>query len=644
VSVSHILIYNWWWRDLSDNSKSTEFVPYVPASKSLPEMTLTAIILGIILAIVFGAANAYLGLRVGLTVSASIPAAVISMAILRGLFRRNSILENNIVQTMTTAGEAIGAGAVFTLPALFLWHVHVSQGLFIFIVLTGGFLGVFMMVPLRQLLIVREHEVLPYPEGTACAEVLKSGEQGGTSAKLIGIGLGVGAVVKGLGDGFKLFKTEVETGIGNFKNAVIGLDTLPSLLGVGYIIGPRVAGEMLGGGLLAWVVLIPAISFFGSGSAHAIFPATIPVSKMDAWTIWDNYIRYIGAGAVAVGGLITLVKSLPSLFGSAFATFRGVTGNRGTVKAAPLRTQLDMPSKYVWIGIILIILIIAFVPVTKVGIIGAICIAIFGFLFVSVASRIVGIVGSSSSPVSGMTIATLLIVTLLYKATGFTGKEGMVAALIVAAIICTALAVAGDVSQDLKTGYIVGGTPWKQQVAMMIGVLASGSVIGFILILMDNAYHMGSAALPAPKAALMKILAEGVLGGNLPWNLIFIGAAIAITLEFFGLNSLVVAVGIYLPIHTSAPIMFGGFVRYFIDRFAKSEEVRRERVDRGILFASGLIAGESLVGVIIAILIYAGVPVPAAAMSASNLMPFLIFILLSLLLWYISFRGKKQHA
>ncbi|AZB41007.1 oligopeptide transporter, OPT family [Bacillus sp. FJAT-42376] len=630
---------------MSDDSKQRDkFVPYVPSSKSLPELTVTAIVLGIILAVVFGAANAYLGLRIGLTVSASIPAAVISMAILRGLFRRNSILENNIVQTMTTAGEAVGAGAVFTLPALFLWDVDVSQGLIIFVVLTGGFLGVFMMVPLRQLLIVREHEILPYPEGTACAEVLKSGEEGGNSAKLIGLGLLIGGAFKALGDGFKLFKTEVETGITNFKNAVIGIDTLPALLGVGYIIGPRVAGQMLGGGLLAWIVLIPAIGFFGGGSDAAIFPAEAPISELDAWGIWEGYIRYIGAGAVAVAGLITLVKSLPTLFSSAFATFKGVRDNRGNLKAAPIRTEQDIPMKYVLLGILALVLIIAFVPVTHIGIIGAVAIAIFGFLFVSVASRIVGVVGSSSSPVSGMTIATLLIVTVVYKATGFSGMDGMVAALLVAAIICTALAVAGDISQDLKTGYIVGGTPWKQQVAMMIGVVASGSLIGFILILMDNAYTMGSADLPAPKAALMKILAEGVLGGDLPWDLIFIGAAIAVTLEFFGMNSLVVAVGIYLPVHVSTPIMIGGFVRFFIEKFSKNKEVLAERTDRGTLFASGLIAGEALIGVVIAILLYFEVNIPENALFPSALLPFILFLLLAVLLWYVSFKGSKKRV
>ncbi|MGE7663036.1 OPT family oligopeptide transporter [Peribacillus sp. NPDC097264] len=629
---------------MSNNSKESKFVPYVSASKSLPELTVTAIILGIILAIVFGAANAYLGLLIGLTVSASIPAAVISMAILRGIFRRDSILENNIVQTMTTAGEAIGAGAVFTIPALFMWGMDVSQALILFIVLTGGFLGVFMMVPLRQLLIVREHETLPYPEGTACAEVLKSGEKGGSSAKLIGVGLVIGGVVKALGDGFKLFKTEVETGITGFKNAVVGLDAFPSLLGVGYIIGPRVAGQMIGGGLLAWVVLIPAISFFGSGSSTPIFPSEVPIGELDAWGIWDNYIRYIGAGAVATGGLITLIKTLPTLFSSAFATLRGVQANKGQLKAGLIRTEKDIPAKFVWLGMLIVLLIIAFAPVTEVGIIGAVAIGIFGFLFVTVASRIVGIVGSSSSPTSGMTIATLLIVALIYKATGFTGMDGMIAVVTVAAIVCTALAVSGDVSQDLKTGYIVGGTPWKQQVAMMIGVVASAAVIGFTLVLMDNAYTMGSAELPAPKAALMKILAEGVLGGDLPWTLIFIGTAIAITLEFFGLNSLSVAVGIYLPVHTSAPIMIGGFVRYFVERFAKSKEARKARVDRGTLFASGLIAGESLIGVLIAVLIAVGVKVPAVAVIASNLIPFLLFLALAGVLWFVSSKRNKEDV
>ncbi|MDN4526509.1 OPT family oligopeptide transporter [Fictibacillus fluitans] len=620
--------------------KSSSFVPYIPSSRSLPELTAVAIIFGIILAIVFGAANAYLGLKVGLTVSASIPAAVISMGVLRGIFRRDSILENNIVQTMTTAGEAIGAGAVFTLPAFFLLDIDLSQTVIIFIVLTGGLLGVFMMVPLRQMLIVKEHGVLPYPEGTACAEVLKSGEKGGANAKTVAIGFLFGGLVKVLGDGFMLFKTEIETQVGKLKNTVVGMDIFPALLGVGYIIGPRIAGQMLAGGLLAWIVLIPAIAFFGADSTTAIFPAEDPIGKLDAWGIWDSYIKYIGAGAVAVAGLITLLKTMPTLISTAAKTMKGLSD--GSVAGGIERTDKDMPFRYVILGIVALVIIIGAAPVTNVGFIGAIAIAIFGFLFVAVASRIVGIVGSSSSPVSGMTIATLLIVTLVYKVTGLTGIEGMKAALTVAAIVCTALAVAGDISQDLKTGHLVGGTPWKQQVAMMIGVVASGLVIGIILIVLDKSYGMGSQQLPAPKAAIMKVLVQGIFGGDLPWNLIFIGAAIAIVIEFLGLNSLVVAVGLYLPVHISAPVMFGGAVRWLVDVTAKTKEERQARTDKGVLFASGLIAGESLLGVLIAVLIFFNVSIPETPLTDNRLIPFLIFLFVCWLLYWFSVRTKAD--
>ncbi len=615
------------------------FVPYIPADRSLPELTGIAIVLGIVLAVVFGAANAYLGLKIGLTVSASIPAAVISLAILRGLFRRKSILENNIVQTMTTAGEAVAAGAIFTVPALFLWDMTPSQALIAFIVLTGGLLGVLMMVPLRRLLIVGEHHTLPYPEGTACAEVLISGENGGAGAKLVFTGLFVGGLFKAVGDGFKWFKTEIETGIYGYKNAVIGMDTYPALLGVGYIIGPRISGQMLAGGVLAWLVFIPMMSFFGAASPTPILPSAELISKLDAWGLWGDYIRYLGAGAVATGGLITLLKSLPMLFGSLADTLRGFR-RRHPGERQRIRTERDIPAVWLIVGIILVILLIAFSPLTEVGIIGGIAIAIFGFLFVTVASRIVGVVGSSSSPVSGMTIATLLIVTLVFHTTGFTGLPGMVASLTVGAIVCTALAVAGDISQDLKTGFLVGGTPWKQQIAMMIGVLVSGLLIGFILSVLHASYGMGSEALPAPKAILMKLIVEGIMSNNLPWNLILIGAASAIVFECLGVNSLTVAVGIYLPIHVSTPIMAGGIVRWLVEAFAKSEEGKKFRSETGTLFASGLIAGESLVGVFIAILIWMKVPMPENVLFANGMVSLVLFILLTVLLWWVSARRR----
>ncbi|MBC1246541.1 OPT family oligopeptide transporter [Listeria booriae] len=632
---------------MSDNMGGKKFQPYIPASKSLPELTVTAIVLGIILSILFGAANAYLGLKVGLTVSASIPAAVISMGILRGIFRRDSILENNIVQTMTTAGEALGAGAVFTIPALFMMGVEIKQIMLVFIVLTGGFLGVFMMVPLRRMLIVNEHETLPYPEGTACAEVLKTGEKGGgAQAKLVVFGFAIGGVVKVLTDGFKLFRSDVQTGIYNFQNAFVGTQIYPALLGVGFIIGPKIAGQMVAGGLMASLVLIPAIAFFGAGSSDIIFPATEALKTLDASMIWDNYIRYIGAGAVAAGGLITLAKTLPAIWQTLRSTMVGLNKSKGYKVVELERTDKDIPMKWVLIGIAVLIVVIAFDPFTNVGVIGALAIAIFGFLFVTVASRIVGIVGSSSSPVSGMTIATLLIVAIAYKSFGNTGTEGIILTLTVAAIVCTALAVAGDISQDLKTGYLVGGTPWKQQVAMMIGVMASGLVMGYILTLLDNAYGMGSEALPAPKAALMKILAEGILNGNLPWTLIFIGVAIAVVIEFLGMNSLVFAVGLYLPLNISATVMFGGFVRLIVNQVIKHKKDKEKaaRIERGTLFASGLIAGESLLGVIIAFIISINPNIiPTEYLLTNQWLPFLVFLIVCALL-YFSTVPRKQKA
>lgn len=626
-------------RDKKDTPSG--FVPYIPASKSMAELTAFAIVLGIVLAIVFAAANAYLGLKIGLTVSASIPAAVISLGVLRGIFRRKSILENNIVQTMTTAGEAVASGAIFTLPALYMWNHIPSMATISFIVLVGGLLGVAMMVPLRRLLIVNEHATLPYPEGTACAEVLISGETGGKSAKMVVYGFLIGGAVKAMGDGLKWFRTEIESAIFRFKNAVIGIDIFPALLGVGYIIGPRIAGQMLSGGVLAWLVLIPIIGFIGAGSGDIVIPSVSPIGELDAWGIWSDYIRYIGAGAVAAGGIITLGKTLPMLFSSLTATLKGLQ-KKDSEKVSLNRTDQDIPGVWVFTMIVVLIFIIGLSPLTEVGIVGAIAIAIFGFLFVMVASRIVGLVGSSSSPVSGMTIATLLIVTFVFKMTGMTGMTGMIASLTVGAIVCVALAVSGDISQDLKAGYLVGGTPWKQQVAMMIGVLVSGLVIGFILSVLNESYGLGSEDLPAPKAVLMRIIVEGIMEGNLPWELIFIGVASAVVFELLGLNSLTVAVGIYLPIHVSTPIMIGGLVRWFIERMSrKDEQLLKARIETGTLLASGLIAGESLIGVIIAVLIWMNVNIPGSTLIQNNWIPLLVFLIVTMILTWSTLASKK---
>jgi len=580
-----------------------EFKPFIPANKVVPEFTATSIILGIFIAIIFGAANAYLGLRVGMTVSASIPAAVISMGILRFILKGESILENNIVQTIGSAGESLAAGAIFTLPAMFIWMKEWGIGspsLFeiAFIALCGGLLGVFFMIPLRRALIVKEHGVLPYPEGTACAEVLLAGEEGGSKASIVFAGLGISAVYKFITDGLKLFPSEIEWAIPGYTNCAIGIDVLPALVGVGYICGYKISGYMFSGALVGWFVLIPMISLFGADAV--LYPATDPVSTLGYWGIWDNYIRYIGAGAVAFGGILSLIKSLPLIvdtFSKAMKDY-SIKGENST-----LRTDQDLSMKVVIFGALVVIIAIWLMPVVPVNLLGALLIVVFGFFFATVSSRLVGLVGSSNNPVSGMAIATLLISTLALKASGLVGHEGMLGSIAIGSIICIIAAIAGDTSQDLKTGYIVGATPRKQQLGEIVGVIISAITIGAVLYLLDTAWGFGSKDIPAPQATLMKLVVEGVMNGNLPWPLIFAGACIGLAVEVLGIPILPFAVGLYLPIHLSAAIMVGGLVRLFTEKRKKSTEAeKKEQVDRGILYTSGLIAGEGLVGVLLAIL------------------------------------------
>ena len=583
-----------------DNQKA--FKPFVPANKIVPEFTVTSVILGAIIAIIFGAANAYLGLRVGMTVSASIPAAVISMGILRMILKGESILENNIVQTIGSAGESLAAGAIFTLPAMFIWMKEWGIGSpslieIALIALCGGLLGVFFMIPLRKALIVKEHGVLPYPEGTACAEVLLAGEEGGSKASVVFAGLGISAVYKFIADGLKVFPSEIEWAIPGYTNCAIGIDVLPALVGVGYICGYKISGYMFSGALVGWFVLIPMISLFGGDVV--LYPATDPISSLDYWGIWDSYIRYIGAGAVAFGGILSLIKSLPLIVD----TFRKAMKDYSIKgESSTLRTDNDMSMKVVLLGSLAVIISIWLIPTIPVNLLGAVLIAVFGFFFATVSSRLVGLVGSSNNPVSGMAIATLLISTLALKASGLVGQEGMLGSIAIGSIICIIAAIAGDASQDLKTGYIVGATPKKQQMGELVGVLISAITIGAVLYLLDTAWGFGSKDIPAPQATLMKLVVEGVMDGNLPWPLIFAGASIGLAVEVLGIPILPFAVGLYLPIHLSAGIMVGGLVRLFTENRKKSSEAEKKaQVDRGILYTSGLIAGEGLVGVLLAI-------------------------------------------
>ncbi|MGN0437320.1 MAG: OPT family oligopeptide transporter [Lachnospiraceae bacterium] len=586
-----------------------EFKPYVPAEKVTAEFTVTSVIMGILLAVIFGAANAYLGLRVGMTVSASIPAAVISMGVIRVIMRKDSILESNMVQTIGSAGESLAAGAIFTLPVLFLWAKEgvtdkPSLLTISLIALCGGVLGVLFMVPLRNALIVKEHGVLPYPEGTACAEVLLAGEEGGASAGTVFAGMGIAALFKLVVDGFKVIPGVITAPIKALKTE-LSAEVYPALVGVGYICGIKIASYMLAGGLIGWFVMIPAIATFGGDTV--LYPGTVSIAEMyangGAGALWSSYIRYIGAGAVAAGGIISLMKSLPLIISTFVDAVKSMKGNKGD---STIRTNRDLDMRIIGAGVLLMVLVIWLLPQIPVTLLGAILIVVFGFFFGTVSSRMVGLVGSSNNPVSGMAIATLLIATVCLKATGDAGAHGMIGAIAIGSIICIIAAMAGDTSQDLKTGYILGATPMKQQIGELIGAVISAISIGGVLILLDTAWGFGSAEISAPQATLMKMIIEGVMDGNLPWALVFIGVFIAIVVEILGIPVLPVAIGLYLPLELSTTIMVGGVLRWFVDK--KSKDAAKDgEAGSGVLFCSGLIAGEGLVGIILAVLAVFGV-------------------------------------
>lgn len=591
--------------------KKEQFKPFIPAHKSIPELTITSVIFGIVLAIVFGVVNAYLGLKVGMTISASIPAAVVSMSVTRIIMKRDSILENNMVQTIGSAGESLTAGAIFTIPAMFLWSKSMgieppSMLLITLIGFSGGILGVMFMIPLRKALIVKEHDHLPYPEGSACADVLLAGEEGGEKAKATFQGLAIGSVYKLISEGLMLIPSRLEYVISRPIHSFLGVDAMPALLGVGFIIGRNVSSLMLAGSLLGWFVIIPLIALVGEGSIVALFPAEFPIGILKTEELWHYYIRYIGAGAVAFGGLLSLIKSMPLIVETFIESMRDY--NHLLEGRSFLRTDQDIPISTVVVLTLVITVTIAVLPIMNIGIIGALFVAIFGFFFATVSSRIVGLIGSSSNPISGMTLATLIMAAFLFRLLGRTSPDGIFAVFTVGAIICIIIAMAGDTSQDLKTGYLVGATPYKQQLGELIGVMMMSIVLGSVLTLFNKAWGFGSPALPAPQATLVKIIVEGVMQGNLPWALIFIGVAIGLIFELLGLPILPIAIGLYLPIQLTTTIFIGGLIRGLLDKEDEETDTfeRKIKVDSGILFASGLIAGEGIVGVILAILAVAG--------------------------------------
>lgn len=631
-----------------------EFKPYIPADKVTPEITVTSVLMGIFLAVVFGAANAYLGLRVGMTVSASIPAAVIAMGVIRVIMRKNSILESNFVQTVGSAGESLAAGAIFTIPALFLWAAEGKMdkpGIIeiTVIALLGGLLGVFFMVPLRNALIVKEHGTLPYPEGTACAEVLLAGEEGGSNASTVFAGMGFAAAFKFIIDGLKAVPSEVNLRVKGYAGE-IGTQIYPAVFSVGYICGPRISSYMFAGGVLSWMVLIPLIVLFGE--QLTLYPGTAPIGQMFAEggvsAIWGSYIRYIGAGALAAGGIISLIKSLP-LIVRTFAD--ALKGMKVGGKVSTERTAQDINMKVVLIAIAICTILVWLVPAIPVTLLGAVIVVIFGFFFATVSSRMVGLVGSSNNPVSGMAIATLLFATVILKATGDGGIHGMQGAIAIGSIICIVAAISGDTSQDLKTGFLLGATPKKQQYGEIIGVVASAFAIGGTLYLLDAAWGFGSEELAAPQATLMKMIVEGVMEANLPWTLVFIGVFIAIIVEILGIPVLPFAIGVYLPVQLNACIMVGGLVRLAFDKMKKEEKEKERIVSDGILFCSGMIAGEGLVGILLALLAVAGVDaminisgILNLSTGVANVASLVVFalVVLSLLKFSIWKKNKKN--
>ena len=571
-----------------------------------------AVVTGVLFGILFGAANAYLGLRAGLTISTSIPVAVMTVALFRALRAGgvgSTILEANMSQTVGSASSSVASGVIFTLPAIFLWGFDTNLLQITILAIAGGILGVLFMIPLRQYLIVREHENLPYPEGTACAEVLKASESGGARAKNVFLGLGIGALFKGLTGWLRMVPDQIEVQIPFLKKGQLGSEVSAALFGVGYILGPRIATIMVGGGLLSWLVIIPIIAWWGEGRVEPLYPElTVPIRDMSPGLLWTRYVRYIGAGAVATGGLITLVRSIPTMAQSFKIGARQVRERLSAdTDTAVLRTESDLPLKVVAIGVVVIFALLAFIPQAFSSIempigraIAALLVAVFAFFFVTVSSRIVGLVGVTSNPTSGMTIATLLGTASIFLLLGWTDDAGKVAALTVGAVVAIAASIAGDTSQDLKTGFLLGATPRRQQMGEVLGVLTSAAFVALTVLLLAKAYGFGGQELPAPQATLMKLVIDGVLAQSLPWTLVAIGAGIAIVAELFRIPSLPFAVGVYLPVSTMFPVFLGGLLRMTLERRAASPEEKIARRDRGILFGSGLVGGEGLIGVVIA--------------------------------------------
>ncbi len=615
-----------------DNLKN--FKPYISPKKKVKEFSLKATILGIFLGFIFAIGNAYLGLKTGTTISASIPAAILSMAILKLICKKVTILENNITQTIATVGEGMAAGVIFTIPALFFLGENTSILKITILSALGGLLGILFMIPMRRYIIVEEHGVLPFPEGTACAEILKAGEKGQTSAAMAGWSFLVGVAYKLCINVFFLWQEIPTWVIKPFEKTQFSIDATPALLGVGYIIGPRIAGMMLAGSAISWWLIIPLIHMFGTGHTN-IFPSTVPITEMSALDIWTNYVRYIGAGAVATGGFISLIKIGPLLFKTVHVGLKELF--RGFRIPANLdRTDKDISLAWLIIGTIIIVGTLTFLPIAKLNIFTIILLVVLGFFFVAVTSITVGLVGSSSNPTSGMTLTVLLITCLLFTALGWKDRGYLIAAITMSAVANVAIAMAGTTSQDLKTGFLVGATPRSQQLAEIIGLIIPAAVLGITIAVLNKAYTLGSAAMPAPQAVLISMIAKGVISGDLPFTLVGIGVVLGIIVALLRVPVLPFAMGVYLPLSLNTAIMFGSLIAAYVNRHTRKEEAQ----EQGLLISSGLIGGDAFTGVIIALLTITG----AIAVDKPSVFPQYISVIMFavLALFVLTFTLKRQ--
>ena len=617
-----------------------DYIPFISATEVMPEMTGYSIVVGIMFAIIFAAANTYLGLKVGLTISSGIPGAILATGIFKAIFRRNNILEANFVASLAAVGESIAGGVIFILPALILLGFGLSIGTVVVVTVIGGVMGCFFVTPVRRYLIVEEHGTLIYPESMAQAEVLVIGSEGGEGFKSIVTGFGVGFGYKILSGGFGFWKERASYVITSYQGAMVGVDTLASLLGVGFIIGTKTSILMFGGSVVAWLGLIPLIKYFGDFIPIAVFPSSIPISQMSAQDVWANYIRYIGAGAVAMGGFISLAKSLPTIITSFKSSLKGM-GDKSTSKD---RINMEAPLSWVVGAAILGFLLTWLAPMIKGSFVGGILVVLFSFFFAVVSARMVGIVGASNNPVSGMTIATLLIIATVFKLMGNDGNEGIRMSLLVGGVVCVAIAVAGGVAQSLKSTFIIGGTPKKIQLGMFIALAMAAVSVGATIILMEKAYGIGTESVPAPQATLMKLIVEGIMTAQLPWTLVVVGAMIAIFCALAGLPILAVALGIYLPITLNTALFAGGIIRDLVERkFKDDSEGKSDAVEKGILLSSGLVAGDAITGIVIGIFAALNISINFGSkiLPESNIITFVIFLLFAIWIYFFTTRRKK---